>query len=53
MIDEVPVVEKLGKSEHQVLIWETVFQTEREVIKPTRDYRNANYTAMKDRITQI
>ena len=53
MVDEVEVVEHLGKSDHCILKWETTFLTMTEPVKPTRDYRNANYKDMKDDLQKV
>ena len=54
MVDEVEVVEHLGKSGHCILKWETTFLTMTdEPEKPTRDYRNANYKDMKDDLQKV
>ncbi len=47
MVDEVKVQEKLGKSDHSILTWDTTFFTSVETEKPKRGHRRANFQAMK------
>ena len=52
-IDEVDVQAHLGRSDHNVIKWDMNYLVELENPDPKRDYKNANYDKMKDKLRKV